>query len=618
MLRKYILSLFVAVIVVSCGSSDGTAPPQEAVAEPSIPPNFVIIIADDLGFDDLSVHGNPHSSTANLDRLAGESINFNNFYVSPVCATSRASLLTGKHYNAVGVSGVHGGRDYLNLEETIFPERLQDAGYATGMWGKWHNGKTEGYFPWQRGFDEAFQAKLYQHDNAYGLLNGELISTNKWASELIVDYATDFISRNQNKPFLAFVSFLAPHAEWMAPAIYRDKYLAQGLSENEASLYGMIEQMDAEIGRLLTHIDDLDLVDNTVIVFLSDNGPWHSNFSLITTDQWKARNPHKLKGAKAQLWENGIKSPLLIRKPDNPIQTHVNRPVIISDLAPAILSLAGLTSPSSETTTTSSAILDPDNYPSRNLLIASHTLKSAAKNFNNYSPITGLARSSLSIDDQQLMVRSERFKLIQNPRYANYETRPASKNGYVLIDVDNDPTESRNVYDLYPTEAQELLEFMNQAYREILDNPESFKPPVFVINDANWPYAVINGFGPTEIFGKTQTNARSLAFRQEGDAARYSLDIRVSRNFIIYVDVVTQRNASATLQIETQQQDISAKIECCGFQRIGEIAFAPSKDDMLVTMLENHNENGIKLSIKRIFLVDSESDAAPQDNFLLD
>ena len=155
-----------------------------------------------MGFSDLAVHGNPYISTPNLDKLANEGVQFSQFYVTPVCATTRATLLTGRHHLKTGVTHVHGGKDFLHLSETTLAERLKEAGYKTGMWGKWHSGKTKGYFPWERGFDEAYMAGLYQFTNNKGLFNGKLKQHSGWTTEILTDFALDFINRNKEAPFL--------------------------------------------------------------------------------------------------------------------------------------------------------------------------------------------------------------------------------------------------------------------------------------------------------------------------------------------------------------------------------------------------------------------------------
>ena len=167
--------LFLALIILITGCANHQKP------------NIILIQADDLGFCDLAIHGNTFAETPALDNLAKNGMQFSNFYVNSVCAPTRASLLTGRHFLRTGVSHVHGGKDFIHLEETLLPEALKENGYVTGMWGKWHSGKTAGYFPWQRGFDEAYMAQLYKHENSRGYLNGELVEHQKWASEVITD-----------------------------------------------------------------------------------------------------------------------------------------------------------------------------------------------------------------------------------------------------------------------------------------------------------------------------------------------------------------------------------------------------------------------------------------------
>jgi arylsulfatase A-like enzyme len=217
-------SLFIFVTIIFCGYSRFGISADKA---PNQPLNILLITADDLGFDDLSIHQNPIVSTPNLDNLAAQSVQFKDFAVSPVCSTTRASLLTGRHFYKTGVSGVHGGRDYLNRKETLISEMLKKTGYQTGLWGKWHLGKTEGYFPWDRGFDQGYYAELYRHQNSFGFLNGQKVNHASWVSEVVTDYAIEFMqtSQTQAKPFFAYASFLAPHEPWLAPDKFVVPYL---------------------------------------------------------------------------------------------------------------------------------------------------------------------------------------------------------------------------------------------------------------------------------------------------------------------------------------------------------------------------------------------------------
>ena len=180
-------------------------------------PNILLIQTDDMGYDDMSFNGRKDLETPHLDKLASQSVRFTDFTVASVCAPSRAMLLTGRHFLKTGVAGVHGGHDFINLDETLLPELFKEAGYATGMFGKWHSGKTDGYFPWDRGFDEAYMAKLYQYFPSEGRYNDVAVKEQRWSTEVITDYGIDFIRKHKDKPFFAYVSYFDPHGLWRAP-----------------------------------------------------------------------------------------------------------------------------------------------------------------------------------------------------------------------------------------------------------------------------------------------------------------------------------------------------------------------------------------------------------------
>jgi arylsulfatase A-like enzyme len=247
---------------------------QEA-SVPSGRPNVLLILTDDQGWDDFGCSGNEYLKTPRLDRLAEESVTFSNYYVTPVCAPTRAALLTGRHYLRTGVSHVHGGKDFIHPDEVLLPEMFQKAGYVTGMWGKWHSGKTSGYFPWERGFDEAYMATLYIHKDNPGLFNGVPRKHEGWTVETLTDYAIDFIKRNKDKHWFAYVPYLTVHSPLDAPEELIDKYRQQGLGLDLSKVYAMLEQLDGNIARLLDCIDNLDSDHETLILFFCDNGPWY-------------------------------------------------------------------------------------------------------------------------------------------------------------------------------------------------------------------------------------------------------------------------------------------------------------------------------------------------------
>ena len=296
---------------------------------------------DDLGWDDLGCHGNTMVSTPTIDKLASESVQFSQFYVNPVCAPTRASLLTGRHFLRTGVAHVHGGKDFVHLDEKLLPEYFQRAGYATGMWGKWHSGHTDGYFPWERGFDQAYMAQLYKHKNNYGQLNGEPVEHQSWADKVTTDYAIEFMTQNRQKPFFVFLPYLTCHTPLVAPDLFVQKYMQKGLSKNLATLYGMIDHLDGHLARLLQAIDDLGLAENTIVLFLSDNGPAISN-ALLTDADRDIRYVNNLKGHKGNIWENGVKSPLFVRWSGRFEPSVVDRLADITDIFPTLLDLVGI------------------------------------------------------------------------------------------------------------------------------------------------------------------------------------------------------------------------------------------------------------------------------------
>ena len=438
-------------------------------------PNILLITADDLGFDDLSIHRNPIVTTPNLDSLAAQSVQFSDFAVSPVCSTTRASLLTGRHFYKTGVSGVHGGRDYLNRNETLLPEMLQKSGYKTGLWGKWHLGKSEGYFPWDRGFDQAYYAELYRHENSFGVLNGQKVNHSSWVSEVVTDYAIEFMqtSQTQGKPFFAYASFLAPHEPWLAPDKFVAPYLKNGERRATANLYGMISEMDFHIGRLLKFLDQSGLAENTFVIFMSDNGPWwdSSNYGAMTKQEWLDRNPSKMKGNKGQTWQNGIRSPLFIRLGSTLSAATVTRFVNVNDILPTLLEATNTPLPKSNKRIDGQyfwpyLLGNTQGENTRFSLIASHDVMSNKPLFNQWTPIDAQARTNMHYAQQLIGLRNEQYKLILNPAM-DRNNYPQPADNYLLFDMQNDPLESTNVFATKPDVATKMTRQLEQEFNRV-------------------------------------------------------------------------------------------------------------------------------------------------------
>jgi arylsulfatase A-like enzyme len=311
-----------------------------AAAQPR--PNVVVILADDAGWGDLGVHGNTNLRTPHLDGLAAAGARFENFYVQPVCAPTRAEFLTGRWHPRGGVRGVSTGAERLNLDETTLADALRAAGYATGCFGKWHNGSQYPYHPRGRGFNEYYGfpsghwgdyfSPPLEHD-------GRVVTGNGYLPDDLTDRAIGFIERKRAKPFFCYLPLNTPHSPMQVPDRFFDRFRDAPLSlraaakEDEAhtrTALAMVENIDWNVGRLLARLDALGLTQNTVVLYFSDNGPngWRWNGGL--------------RGRKGSTDEGGVKSPLLVRWPGTIRPgTRVTPIAGAIDLCPTITTMTG-------------------------------------------------------------------------------------------------------------------------------------------------------------------------------------------------------------------------------------------------------------------------------------
>lgn len=596
-----------------------------SMAQANTQPNIVLITVDDLGFEDLAVHGNPVAQTPHLDALAKGSVQFTDFQVTPVCATTRAALLTGRHTYKTGVSGVHGGRDFMKLDEVLISELLKENGYATGTWGKWHVGKTAGYYPWDRGFDDAYYAELYVHENSRGLYNGEPVKHDKWASEVITDYAIEFIESNKRQPFFAYLSFLAPHEPWWAPESYVEPYRKQGLREPVAQLYGMISEMDAEVGRLMAYLEKAKLADNTLVIFLSDNGPWYdsSNLGAMTKDEWQQRNPGRYNGNKGQSWQNGVKSPLFIRWANELKPGKVTHLTDVTDLTPTLLELTQTSRDLPKlpldgvSFARSLKQLERVKAPQRPapVMIGSHDVISKKPRFNQWTPVDAKAKAKIHPKNQWVAIRSEQYKLLQHP--ANDKPGyPKDYQGYLLIDMKADPKEQTNLYQQKPELAQQMTQQLLQGYQSILDAPNSYQPPVFQISLDGADVSVVNAFGPDATWGNTQSKAHALVMKKPGDGASYSIQTYEAGRYRAYLKQrSTSASAGIVVSLSSEKSQLTHQLAGDKTEYLGTLELPEGYSQLTFKFVENQSQkHWAELNaLRRIYLIKAESQAKPED-----
>jgi arylsulfatase len=299
------------------------SPPSSAAAASRSIPNIIVILTDDQGYGEMSCHGNPILQTPALDRLHRESARFIDFTVSPTCAPTRAALMTGRHEFRSGITHTIFERERLDLQATTLPEILRNAGYTTGIFGKWHLGDEPDHRPDQRGFDETFihgGGGIGQTfagscgdapDNRYFdpaiLHNGRFVKTTGYCTDVFFTQALSWIDaqRTHDRPFLAWISPNAPHDPFVSPGPqYEQLFAGKGLSASHIAYYSMIRNIDDNLGRLLDRLAEWSIDRDTLVVFMTDNG--HSVPGLFNAG---------MRAAKGTPYRGGIRVPSFWRWP---------------------------------------------------------------------------------------------------------------------------------------------------------------------------------------------------------------------------------------------------------------------------------------------------------------
>jgi len=312
-------------------------------------PNVVLIMTDDQGWGDIAIHGNNLIHTPTLDKLYEQSIVLNHFYASPLCAPTRASLLTGRDHLRTGVSFVQNGLENMRPEETTIAELFKQAGYATGCFGKWHNGAYYPYTPNGQGFDEFLGFCCGHWANYFDPLlqhNETMITGKGYITDILTDAALGFIDKNKDRSFFCYIPFNAPHGPFQVPDKYFDKYnISLPIKDDVerafvASIYGMVENVDDNVARVLKRLDDLKLRDNTIVLFMSDNGP---SFKKVYPELEEiTRYNGGMRGQKGTVHEGGVRVPCFVSWQGKIKHRIIDTPTAIIDILPTLMNLCGI------------------------------------------------------------------------------------------------------------------------------------------------------------------------------------------------------------------------------------------------------------------------------------
>jgi arylsulfatase A-like enzyme len=308
-------------------------------------PNVVVILTDDQGWGDLSLNGNRNLETPGIDALARAGTQFDRFFVCPVCSPTRAEFLTGRYHPRSGVFSTSAGGERINLDEMTIAQTFQAAGYATGAFGKWHNGMQYPYHPNGRGFQEYYGFCSGHWGNYFDPMlerNGRLVRGKGFIIDDLTTQAMAFMEQNREQPFFVYIPYNTPHSPMQVPDQWWNKFKDKELLMHNRdpkrekiphvrAALAMCENIDWNVGRIVAKLEELDLTEETIVVYFCDNGP--------NGARWNG----DMKGRKGSTDEGGVRSPLLIRWPGK-ISAGKTIPQISAaiDLLPTLADLAGI------------------------------------------------------------------------------------------------------------------------------------------------------------------------------------------------------------------------------------------------------------------------------------
>lgn len=387
-------------------------------------PNVVLVMTDDQGYGDLACHGNGVIQTPNLDRLYRRSVRLTDFHVGPTCSPTRAALMTGRYCNRTGVWHTIMGRSLLRRDEVTMADVFRAGGYRTGIFGKWHLGDNYPYRPNDRGFDEALVHKgggigntqdywgNDYFDDTY-FRNGKAEKFRGYCTDVWFTEAMKFIEANRDRPFLCYLPTNAPHSPYRVPEKYSRMYEGKGVN---AGFYGMITNIDENMGRLMKRLDELGLADNTILIFMTDNGSSEPRYNAA------------MRGNKGDAYDGGHRVPFFIRWPEAGIGggKDVERLTAHIDVLPTLIELCGLARPS-------------------------------GVQFDGKSIVSLLKGKTRSWPERTIITDSQRIEHPKKWRKSAVMTdRRRLVNGKELYDIKADPGQKNDVSSKYPDVVEKL------------------------------------------------------------------------------------------------------------------------------------------------------------------
>lgn len=413
-------------------------------------PNVIVVITDDQGYGDLGHTGNQVIKTPAIDKLSTESVNLTNYHVGTTCAPTRAGLLTGRNCNRNGVWHTIMGASMLNGEETTIADVLQQKGYKTAMFGKWHLGDNSPFRPHERGFDETFyhggggvgQTPDYWNNDYFDdtyFRNGTPEKKEGYCTDVWFDAALDFIDDKKDESFFCYLSLNAPHGPYNLPKEYYDIYKDETrIDETQKRFYGMITNIDDNFSRLLKKLDTLGIADNTIVVFTTDNGTARGYRVDDKTNQVYGYNAG-MRGKKGSEYDGGHRVPFIVRWPDGGLTggKSLDRLVAHVDVLPTFTTLIGEDFNSTKTldgTDVSDYLLGKGEAPKRYL-------------------VTDTQRVPWPVKGKNSCVMDDNWRLIK---------------GSELYNIAEDPGQKNDIAEAYPDKVAEMNAFYENWWEDVI------------------------------------------------------------------------------------------------------------------------------------------------------
>lgn len=492
--------------------------PKISFSQTEARPNVIIILTDDQGYGDLGITGNPHVKTPVIDKFASESIRFNDFYVSPVCAPTRSSLMTGRYSLRTGVRDTYNGGATMASSEITIAEMLKAAGYKTGNFGKWHLGDNYPSRPNDQGFDESIIhlsggmgqvgdfTTWFQGDSSYfnPVLwhNGKMEKYTGYCTDIFAEQAIQFIEKNRQTPFFCYLAFNAPHTPLQVPDKYYQQYknidpssgfendnrtfqkMTEKNKEDARKIYAMVSCIDDNIGKLLNKLDELKISENTLVIFMTDNGPQQTRYVA------------GMRGLKGSVFRGGVRVPFYLRFPEKyEGNKNIETTAAHIDILPTLAEICNAKLPTDR-------IIDGKSLVS--------LLNGKTVDWDDRSLFFYWTRRFPELYNN-IALQKNNYKLVGQTDYN------AAIDDFELFDIKQDPFEQKNIVNNNIDIAKSLKTELDKIYTELIASENVVNQPRIIIGDKHENPVYLNRndadgargiWAQEDIYGKWQVSVK--------------------------------------------------------------------------------------------------------------